>query len=70
MSDIAHGSYREGRDRDFRLIFLLTYAIFLVGAAAGRLLPRRRTTAFAAARPRSIFAEARASAYRTIPYAF
>lgn len=71
MSHMArlHTDQRD-RDREFRLIFLLTYPLFLLGAVIARVAPGQPAGPFAAGRQRSIFAEARAAAYRTIPYAF
>jgi hypothetical protein len=70
MAIISQTDERHRRERDFRVIFLLAYMIFLVGALVGRMLPHRRVAAFAAPRPRSIFAEARGLAYRSLPFAF
>lgn len=67
MSDVSRTTYREERDRDFRVVFFLAYPLFFVGALAGRLLPRG---AAYAGRRGSVFAEASAAAYRTLPYAF
>lgn len=55
------------RKRDFFFIFLLSYPFFLFAALAERLFSTRSRTA---AERRSIFAEASAAAYRTLPYAF
>jgi hypothetical protein len=59
---------RREEAREFRLLYLLSFAIFLVAAVVARLLPWRER------RPgqpsRSIVAEARAAANTFVPLAF
>lgn len=69
MNTAARTPKTLARNRDFLVIFYLSYPLFLVAALAERLVPRRRATA-ALHRQRSVFAEASATAYRTLPYAF
>ncbi len=58
---------RHGADkRQFRLMFLASFVLFLIAAAVSRLVPRRTG---APARV-SIFRQARTDAYATIPFAF
>jgi hypothetical protein len=57
---------RKAPALEFRLLLALAFCVFLVTETASRLMPRR-----AGAGPRrSILAEARAAASRTIPLAF
>ncbi|WP_420391942.1 hypothetical protein [Acuticoccus sp.] len=70
MSDVFRATARHERVRDFRVTLALTYPFFLASALAGRLSAGRPGSAFAVHRRGSVFAEARAAAYRTLPYAF
>lgn len=71
MADIARPDYAELRQRDrfeFRLLLWASFAIFLVVALFGRLLPP-------ALRPfhstgKSVFGEAREAANTIVPFAF
>jgi len=58
--------------REFRLLYWLCFAVFLVIAAVARVLPgkRRGSGNELAGVRRSVFAEARASAGTLIPFAF
>lgn len=68
---MAHLRRRKADHREFRLIFAATFALFLILALIGRLMPRDRRPLGAAAGPaRSVWGEARAAAYATIPFAF
>lgn len=67
MKDAAYNFVKAGREREFRVVFALCYPLFFVGALVKRTLPRRR---HALVEQRSIFGEASALAYRTLPYAF
>jgi len=63
---------RRQEAREFRLLYWLCFAVFLVVAVFGRLLPGRRGESdneLAGVR-RSVFAQARASAGTLIPFAF
>lgn len=64
-----HSSRRAIEVAEFRLIFVVSFMAFLLGAIVSRLLPRRRGAA-TADRTKSIFAQARAATDRTIPFAF
>jgi uncharacterized membrane protein len=63
---------RRQEARESRLLYWLCFAVFLVVAAFARLLPGRRSESERALAgvPRSVFAEARASAGTLIPFAF
>ncbi len=71
MADIARPDLAELRQRDrieFRLLLWASFALFLVVALAGRLLPR-------AWRPfrsggKSVIGEAREAANTIVPFAF
>lgn len=62
---------RQGKDdaREFRLIFAVSFPVFLVAALVARLLPWHGRGAPAARRP-SIIEEARIAANTSIPFAF
>lgn len=64
-ADIRLRSITERR-RDFWFVFLVSYPLFLVAAIVERVFFARRP----GAERRSVFAEASATAYRTLPYAF
>lgn len=71
MADIARPDYAELRQRDrfeFRLLLWASFAIFLVVALFGRLLPPSlrpfRCTG------KSVFGEAREAANTIVPFAF
>jgi hypothetical protein len=69
-ADAGSGSrYRDRRARqlEYRLLVLAVLPIFLVFAAAARLLPRSGAPT---GRRRSILAEAREAAHTVIPFAF
>ena len=51
---------------EYQLIFVASYPLFLCGAILRRFAHAERT----ASTPRSVFAEARQSAHRALPYAF
>ena len=70
MNAAQRGASASERDRDFRLIFCVAYPLFLAAALVARLMPGRRGASAPRERRRSIFAEASAAAYRTLPYAF
>lgn len=53
---------------EFRLIFGVSFLVFLVAAVAGRLLPGQ--AAKEARQPRSVLAEARAAAHTFVPMVF
>lgn len=55
---------------EFRGLIALTFAIFLVIEIVSRLLPRRLFPSDGSAARGSVFAAARAAAYRTVPQAF
>lgn len=56
---------------DFRLIFATSFAIFLVAAVVGRLLPWRWSPRPAGrAGSKSVIAEARATTNTFVPFAF
>ncbi len=62
---------RAEEEREFRVLIMVSFAIFLVIAVVSRLLPPRwRVFAPAAEGRRSVFQEARTAAYTTIPFAF
>ena len=70
--DGAKLTLKRQEAREFRLLYWLCFAIFLVVAAFSRLLPgtRRQSGNELAGVRRSVFAEARASAGTLIPFAF
>lgn len=68
MSEVARVDDRRARDREFRTLVVLAYPLFLAGAVADRLKHGGDGTTLTPRR--NIFAEARAAAYRTLPYAF
>jgi hypothetical protein len=56
---------------EFRLLFLLTFPLFLAAAALARLIPgQRRSRAAGGHTGRSLIAEAKAAANTYIPFAF
>ena len=67
MSDASRFNTRRGEEREFLVILILAYPFFFVAALIARLLPARDGALYQRG---SVFAEARAAAYRTIPYAF
>jgi hypothetical protein len=58
--------------REFRLLYWVSFFIFLVAAAVSRVLPGQRNGGFTGVVSvrRSVIAEARASAQTLIPFAF
>ena len=62
---------RRGEVSEFRLIFMVSFAIFLLVAVVERVLPSSwRSHAGAADGGKSIFGEARAAARTFVPLAF
>ena len=62
-----HG--RAARSLEFRLIFAVSFVVFLVAAVAGRLLPGQAHKKARQA-SRSVIAEARAAAHTFVPMVF
>lgn len=63
--------FAESEARQFRRIFAVSVAVFVVVGAFARLLPRNwRPFGSAAGERRSLFEEAKAVANRFIPFAF
>ena len=69
MNTAIRTTKTSARKREFLVIFCMSYPFFLMGALAERVLPQQRAMV-AMRRRRSIFAEASATASRTLPYAF
>lgn len=67
---LSFAQRRKGETREFRLMFLVCFAVFLVAAIVGRLLPSRGRSDRPGRRRRSILEEARAAATTSIPFAF
>ena len=62
---------KDEDSNEFRLIFMVSFIIFLVGAIVMRLLPKRwRFWPVSVEGRRSIVAEARAAAYALIPFVY
>ncbi len=62
---------RKQEDMEFRLLFIVSFVIFLFVTMVMRCLPwRSRTSASGANGRRSIIGEAKELAHSTIPYAF
>ncbi len=63
---------RRQEAREFHLVYWVCFPVFLVGAAFARLMPWRRSQSDSELTGvrRSVFAEARASASRLVPFAF
>jgi len=62
---------RRAEEREFRLLYAVSFVFFLVVVAAVRLLPRPwRPRLVGSGADRSIIAEAKAAASIAIPYAF
>ncbi len=56
---------------EFRLLFLLTFPVFLAAAVLSRIIPgQRRSRAGGGHTGRSVIAEAKAAANTCIPFAF
>ncbi|WP_157961654.1 hypothetical protein [Acuticoccus kandeliae] len=71
MKSAPHSHILTKRERDFRVVFIMSFPLFVVGALAERMIPQSRPVGPMPRRRRgSIFAEAKAAAYRTLPYAF
>ena len=61
----------EARPSEFRLIFVVSFAIFLMVAVVERVLPSSwRSHAVGPDGGKSIFGEARAAAHTFVPFAF
>jgi hypothetical protein len=61
-----HAHIRAREAKEFRLMFIATFPLFLAAGLLGRALsPRRRPS-----QRKSVFAEARAAANTCIPFAF
>jgi len=69
MQTVSPGAMRRGEERDFRLIFMASFLLFLCAALAARLMPRTWRPAGMSGR-RSVLEEARAAANNAIPFAF
>lgn len=70
-SSVPFSRARREEAWDFRLIFATSFAIFLVAAVVGRLLPWRWSPRPAGrAGSRSVIAEARATTNTFVPFAF
>lgn len=61
---------KRAEAKEFRLIFLASFALYLVAAVVSRLTPWRPARGRAKHSGVSIFGEARAAAYASIPLAF
>lgn len=62
---------RRGEVGEFRLIFMISFAIFLMVAVIERVLPSSwRSHALGPDGGKSIFGEARAAAHTFVPFAF
>jgi len=61
---------RRADAQEFRLIYLASFAFYLVAAIASRLAPWGWASARNRGGGRSVFGEARAAAYASIPLAF
>jgi hypothetical protein len=61
-----HARIRAREAKEFRLIFLVTFPIFLAAGLVTRALSPRRSNI----QHKSVFAEARAAANTCIPFAF
>jgi hypothetical protein len=62
---------RRGETSEFRLIFMVSFAIFLMVAVIERVLPSSwRSHALGHDGGKSIFGEARAAAHTFVPFAF
>ena len=70
-SSNAPSRARRGEVSEFRLIFMVSFAIFLMVAVIERVLPSSwRSSAFGPDSGKSIFGEARAAARTFVPFAF
>ncbi len=61
-----HARIRAREAKEFRLMFLATFPLFLAAGLVTRALSPRRSTS----QRKSVFAEARAAANTCIPFAF
>ncbi len=62
---------RKADEREFQIFFALSMPFFLMMAAVSRVLPARwRLIERASGSKRSIFGDARAAAFQTIPFVF
>ncbi len=62
---------RHGETIEYRAIYVVAFAFFLVAATSHRLIPSRwRPNLDPSGRSRSIIAEARAAAGNSVPFAF
>jgi hypothetical protein len=66
QSSRPHAHIRAREAKEFRLMFIATFPLFLAAGLLGRALSRRRGSD----RRKSVFAEARAAANTCIPFAF
>ncbi|MFZ1108190.1 MAG: hypothetical protein WAN43_07580 [Rhodomicrobium sp.] len=66
QSSRPHAHIRAREAKEFRLMLIATFPLFLAAGLLGRALSPRRT----ANQRKSIFAEARAAANTCIPFAF
>ncbi len=70
-SSSASSRPRRGEVSEFRLIFMVSFAIFLMVAVIERVLPSSwRSPALGLDGGKSIFGEARAAAHTFVPFAF
>jgi hypothetical protein len=71
VARIAPLRSRKGESGEFRLIFVLTFTIFLVVAMVERVLPSSwRSHSFKVDAGKSVFGEARSAARTFVPFAF
>jgi len=64
--NLPHARIRAREAKEFQLIFLATFPLFLVAGLVKRALSPRRDSS----QRKSVFAEARAAANTCIPFAF
>jgi hypothetical protein len=70
-SSSASARPRRGEASEFRLIFMVSFAIFLMVAVIERVLPSSwRSHALGHDGGKSIFGEARSAAHTFVPFAF
>ena len=65
QSNQSHARIRAREAKEFRLMFIATFPLFLAAGLVGRALSRRSPN-----RRKSVIAEARAAANTCIPFAF
>ena len=66
QSNEPHARIRAREAKEFRLMFLATFPLFLAAGLMTRALSSRRSSS----QRKSVFAEARAAANTCIPFAF